>query len=369
MAIFWVRFAPSSGRGVRVLITGGAGFVGSSLGRAFRERFPACEVVAFDNLRRRGSELNLAAFRERGIQFRHGDIRNPSDLRDLEGTFDLMIEASAEPSVLAGVHGSPAYLLESNLVGTLHCLELARQRVGQVIFLSTSRVYSIDPLRSIRLNERPTRFEIADEQLVVGVTPEGITEQFPVLQPRSLYGATKLASELIIQEYVATYGLNAVTNRCGVIAGPGQFGKVDQGVFTLWVANHLFGKPLRYLGFGGSGKQVRDLLHPLDLFDLVVRQIEHAREISGETFNVGGGPGGSTSLAELTSLCQNIIGREVAIESVPETHSVDVPLYVTDFHKVRSRVGWEPRRGVADIVREIASWLRQNAAALRPIFT
>jgi CDP-paratose 2-epimerase len=353
---------------MRILITGGAGFVGSSLARSFRERYPSSTVVALDNLRRRGSELNLASFRASGIEFQHGDIRHPGDLRDLEGNFDLMIEASAEPSVLAGLNGSPDYLLNSNLVGTLHCLEYARERVGNVIFLSTSRVYSIDPLRSIRLREGETRFEIREEQELPGIGPAGIRESFPVLQPRSLYGATKLASELIIHEYADSYGLSAVINRCGVIAGPGQFGKVDQGVFTLWVANHFFGKPLGYRGFGGSGKQVRDLLHPADLFDLIVRQLENVSQVRSKTFNIGGGVRVSTSLAELTSVCREIVGNQVPIASDPDTHSVDIPLYISDHAKATEQVGWEPRRTVRDIVTEIHAWLRANEAALRPIF-
>lgn len=354
---------------MRILVTGGAGFVGASLARAFRRLDPDCTVVALDNLRRRGSELNLASLRAEGIEFQHGDIRQVSDLRDLPGNFDVMIEASAEPSVLAGLDGSPDYLLDSNLVGTLNCLEFARSRVGAVVFLSTSRVYSIAPLRAIRLREEETRFEIEDEQEIVGVGPAGVREDFPVLEPRSLYGATKLASELIIQEYADSYGLQAVVNRCGVIAGPGQFGKVDQGVFTLWVANHFFGKPLGYRGFGGEGKQVRDLLHPADLFDLIVKQLDDVSSVRGQTFNVGGGRRVSTSLAELTSLCREIVGREVPLASDPQTHHVDIPLYISDHGRATSRFDWSPARDVRQIVTEIHSWLRDNEAALRPIFT
>lgn len=353
---------------MRILITGGAGFVGASLARAFRERFPGSTVVALDNLRRRGSELNLASFREQGIEFRHGDIRQPSDLEDLDGSFDVMIEASAEPSVLAGLNGSPQYLLSSNLIGTLHCLEFARERVGSVIFLSTSRVYSIAPLRAIRLREEQTRLEIEEEQEIPGVGPAGVREEFPVLEPRSLYGATKLASEMVIQEYVESYGLNAIVNRCGVIAGPGQFGKVDQGVFTLWVANHFFGKPLGYRGFGGEGKQVRDLLHPADLFELIVLQLEDVSRAKGQSFNVGGGRPISTSLAELTALCREVVGREVPIGSDPATHSVDIPLYLSDHGRATEAFGWQPTRDVRTIVAEIHAWLRENEPALRPIF-
>lgn len=230
-------------------------------------------IIAFDNLKRRGSELNLPLLKQHGIEFVHGDIRQRADLDSLAINFDVFVEASAEPSVKAGLDGAPDYVLQTNLVGTLNCLEFARRHTATFLFLSTSRAYSIEPLRAIALHENSTRFDLDDEQSQTGVSVHGIAEEFATHLPRSLYGATKLASELIIQEYVATYNLRAVINRCGVIAGRGQFGKVDQGVFTLWVANHYFNRSLCYTGFGGTGKQVRDLLHPDDLFALVQKQL------------------------------------------------------------------------------------------------
>ncbi len=354
---------------MRILITGGAGFVGSSLASYFKREDAANSVTVLDNLKRRGSELNLPLLKSLGVEFAHGDIRSPADLEELRGNFDVFVEASAEPSVLAGLGGAPHYLLETNLLGTLNCLEFARKRAGAFVFLSTSRVYSIRPLRDISLAESPTRFEITDEQSVAGVSARGVAEDFPTHLARSLYGATKLASELIIQEYVDTYGLRAVIDRCGVLAGPGQFGKVDQGVFTLWVANHFFGRPLAYTGFGGAGKQVRDLLHPADLFSLVVRQLGEIDACSGEIYNVGGGREVSTSLSELTDLCREVVGREVSVGSDPRTSPVDIPLYISDYSRAARRFGWQPRRSVRVIVEEIARWIGENEAQLRPIFT
>ncbi|HMA17957.1 MAG TPA: NAD-dependent epimerase/dehydratase family protein [Thermoanaerobaculia bacterium] len=351
---------------MRILITGGAGFVGSYLARAFRRSDPATRVVAFDNLRRRGSESNLPIFRGEGIEFVHGDVRNPSDVEDLPGDFDLVVDASAEPSVLAGLSDSPRYVLETNLHGTINCLELARRRGSAFLLLSTSRVYSIPELKRIRLKETDARFAIADEQDVRGVSSAGIAEGFPVDGPRSFYGASKLASEMVTREYVAAYGLKAIIDRCGVIAGPGQFGKVDQGVFTLWVMNHFFRRALRYTGFGGEGKQVRDLLHPADLFELVSRQLPEIERHSGEVFNVGGGPEISVSLRELTELCGELLG-EVPIGSDPETSWVDVPLYVSDSARARQAFGWRPSRTVREIVTDIIEWVRSNESALRSL--
>jgi CDP-paratose 2-epimerase len=351
---------------MNILITGGAGFVGSYLARAFRRSDPGARVVAFDNLRRRGSEVNLPIFRTGGIEFVHGDVRMAADLEDVPGDFDLVVDASAEPSVLAGLSDSPRYVLETNLHGTINCLELARKRGSAFLLLSTSRVYSIPALKSIRLSESDARLVIADDQVVPGVSTAGISEGFPVDGPRSFYGASKLASELGAQEYAAAYDLKVIIDRCGVIAGPGQFGKVDQGVFTLWVMNHYFKKPLRYTGFGGEGKQVRDLLHPADLYDLVCRQLASISEHSGEVFNVGGGPDVSVSLRELSAICSELLG-EMPIGSDPETSWVDVPLYISDCAKAQRAFGWKPARDVRVIVTDIIEWVRANESALRSL--
>lgn len=353
---------------MRIVITGGAGFVGSTLALAYRERDPRAEIVAFDNLKRRGSELNLERFRARGITFVHGDVRSPDDLAELPRTFDLFIDASAEPSVLAGLGGSPSYLLSTNLGGTLNCLELVRTRGKAMIFLSTSRVYSMAPLRELPLAETATRLELDPARAISGVSARGVAEDFATHLPRSLYGASKLASELIIQEYASTYGLKAVINRCGVIAGPGQFGKVDQGVFTLWVAHHVFNKPLKYTGFGGAGKQVRDLLHPADLMRALELQLHDIDRLSGQTFNLGGGRPISTSLAELTALCQKLTGNAVAVASDPTTSPVDIPWYVTDSSRAEKAFGWKPERSVDAIFGEIHGWLVRERAQLAGLF-
>src|SRR5262245_41260491 len=290
---------------MNILITGGAGFVGSALAKYFRRHGAGASVVVVDNLHRRGSEWNLEGLRSEGVTFVHGDVRAMADLEALDDTFDVLIEASAEASVHAGIADSPRYVLDTNLLGALNCLEFARKRCGGFVFLSTSRVYSIGPLSQLPVVELPTRFELqADDCDIPGISSDGISEEFPCNTHRSYYGVAKLAAELLCQEYSSHGGLPVVINRCGVVAGPGQFGKTDQGVFTLWVAHHYFGRPLKYTGFGGKGVQVRDLLHPDDLCDLVGRQLQSWNLVSGRTFNVGGGRNNAVSLQEFTTLCQ-----------------------------------------------------------------
>jgi CDP-paratose 2-epimerase len=354
---------------MRILVTGGAGFVGAALARYFRD-LPGHEVVAMDNLHRRGSEQNLLQFKKLGIEFVHGDIRSIEDFAALPGQFDLFVEASAEPSVHAGAgpQGDPRYLLQTNLFGTANCLEYARRHAGALVFLSTSRVYSLEPLRQLALQEGETRLELRDPT-GTGLSLKGLNEQFPTHLPRTLYGASKLASEMLVQEYVQAYGLKAVINRCGVIAGPGQFGKVDQGVFTLWLAHHYFGLPLKYTGFGGKGKQVRDILHPRDLFELLRLQLEKISTWGVEPFNVGGGAEVSTSLLEWTREAEAVTGRSLDIQPVPETAGVDIPWYLSDSSRAAKAFGWKPRISRARIAAEIHEWLKDNEETLRPLFT
>lgn len=353
----------------RILITGGAGFVGSNLARQWKESHPKSKVVVLDNLRRRGSEINLQTFRDLDIEFVHGDIRNPSDLNDLNQNFDLLIEASAEPSVHAGTTGSPDYVLQTNLFGTANCLEFARQHIGHTVFLSTSRVYSIESMKNIELKDGESRFEIKSEQSQRGISKSGISEDFDTSLARSFYGSSKLASEMLVQEYVAAYGMKAIINRCGVIAGPGQFGKVDQGVFTLWVARHFFEGKLSYTGFGGKGFQVRDLLHPADLYDLLQKQIDSGKGFNASIYNVGGGTKVSTSLLEYTNICQKVTGKSIPIPGVESTASVDVPLYISDYSRANNEYSWAPQRSVEQIVTDIYNWIKANTEVLKPIFS
>jgi CDP-paratose 2-epimerase len=349
-----------------VLVTGGAGFVGANLALALKRRYEDVEVTALDNLKRRGSELNLPRLRQHGVRFLHGDIRNPEDL-GLE-RIDLLLECSAEPSVMAAYQGGADYVVRTNLVGTVNCLELTRRTNAALVFLSTSRVYPVAALNEIGTTETETRFEIAPHQTLPGVLPAGISELFPMTGARSLYGATKLASELLIEEYSELFGLRYVINRCGVIAGPWQMGKVDQGVFALWIGKHYFGAPLTYLGWGGEGKQVRDLLHIDDLAELLERQLVHFDAVNRQTFNVGGGAASSLSLLETTRLCEEITGRTIDITSSPLTRPGDVRLYITDNARVAERTGWRPRRSPGDVLEDIYEWIRAHEHELQHVW-
>lgn len=325
------------------------------------------QVIAFDNLKRRGSELNIARLRNHGVEFVHGDIRNPEDLNSV-GAIDLLLECSAEPSVLAGYDSSPSYLINTNLIGTINCLELARVHQAHFVFLSTSRVYPVAPLNQIPLTTSTNRFELGDTaQLPAGVNSNGINEGFTLAGTRSLYGATKLASELILQEYCEMYGMQGIINRCGVLTGPWQMGKVDQGVVVLWVARHYFKGELSYIGYGGQGLQVRDVLHVLDLYELLKIQLEQIERYSGQVFNVGGGLKLSLSLKELTQLCQDYTGNRIPIKQIQENRQADIPYYISDTNKINQISGWHPKISLNNLIEEITLWVHQNENVLKSI--
>ena len=351
---------------MKILITGGSGFVGSTLALQLKAKYPHYEIYCLDNLKRRGSELNLPHLKANGIHFIHGDIRNQEDFYPI-GKIDLLIEASAEPSVLAGIDSPPHYLIHTNFNGTINCLNFAVKNNAGFIFLSTSRIYPIKNLEAIALVEDKTRFTIHSEQKISGISPKGITENFPLGGYRSLYGATKLASELMIEEYAQFYNLKTIVNRCGVLTGPRQMGKLDQGVVVLWVARHIWNKPLSYIGFKGSGKQVRDMLHVDDLFDLIDIQIHNFDKYKSEIFNVGGGIEISASLKEMTDICQEVVGNKIPIASVKENRQADIPLYITDNSKIEKLSGWKPKKNVETIITEVYHWIKDNEKDLKPI--
>jgi len=349
-----------------IVITGGAGFLGANLAVALAERRPGARIVAFDNLARRGSELNLPRLREAGVRFVHGDVREPGDLLAL-GPVAQLVECSAEPSIMAGVTSAPDYLVRTNLLGAYHCLELARRDDAQLVFLSTSRVYPVPRLREVVLEEDTTRFRIAPEQRLPGVSAAGISESFPLHGARTLYGATKLSAELLVEEYRESYGLSACVLRFGVVAGPWQMGRVDQGVFAYWALAHAFGRPLRYFGFGGSGRQVRDLLHVEDAAELIDEVLRGPSIWDGVIANVGGGPEVSLSLAEATSLCEEISGRRGLVQGQSEERPGDVPLYISDTARLQGVTAWRPGRSARQTIEDIFAWIADNEDIARSI--
>jgi CDP-paratose 2-epimerase len=344
---------------MKVLISGACGFVGGYLARYLIESHEGITIVGLDNLARSGSETNRVSLKRLGVQLFHGDIRMASDLETLP-IADWVIDAAAQPSVLAGRDGktSTRQLLEHNLLGTINLLEYCRATRAGFILLSTSRVYSIPALTQLPLRAESSAYTLDRGQpWPATVSLAGVGEGFSTEAPISLYGATKLASERLAQEYAAGFQVPVWINRCGVLAGAGQFGTAEQGIFSYWLHAHSTRRSLKYLGFGGNGFQVRDALHPRDLARMVDFQLHSGGP--GQLLNVAGGQANSMSLAQLTAWCDERFGPHQTIADGSE-RPYDVPWLILDSNKALTATAWKPNISLPQILEEIANHAAAN---------
>jgi CDP-paratose 2-epimerase len=346
---------------MRILITGVCGFVGSTVALGLREGWPDWEIVGLDNFVRPGSEMNRARLKQQGVKLFHADIRNPSDLESITRC-DWILDAAANPSVLAGVDGktSARQLLEHNLFGTVNLLELARAWNSGFLMLSTSRVYSIRQLAALPVEAKDQRFQPRTKNSkIAGFSLRGVAEGFSVAPPLSLYGSSKLASEILACEYAEAFGLSVFINRCGVLAGAGQFGKIDQGIFSYWIHSWRAQRPLKYIGFKGTGFQVRDCLHARDLVPLLAQQMRQPRKDAPRIVNVSGGSKQSASLRELSAWCEKRFGNG-NISGSRETRPFDVPWLVLDSSLAKQIWNWAPQTSLEAVWNEIAEHAKAN---------
>ena len=195
------------------------------------------------------------------------------------------------------------------------------------------------------------RFQL-QQTSIAGLSELGISESFPTSAPISLYGASKLASEQLILEYGYNFDFPVWINRCGVLAGAGQFGKADQGIFSYWIHSFKEKNSLRYFGFDGTGHQVRDALHPQDLVPLLSRQITEPNRNAPKIINVGGGIENSMSLKELSAWTEKIFGPYEVISS-SESRRMDAPWIVMDSTVAQSAWNWRPTIGIRQILEEL----------------
>lgn len=341
---------------MRILITGVCGFVGSTLARALLASGRGHTIVGFDNFIRPGSESNRAELKALGVKLFHADLRAASDIDALPDA-DLVIDAAANPSVLAGVDGktSSRQLVEHNLGGTINLLEYCKARKAGFILLSTSRVYAIEPLAQLPVAVRNGAFVPDSAQpLPAGLGAAGLDETFSTGAPISLYGATKLASEAMALEYGETFGFPVFVNRCGVLAGAGQFGRADQGIFAYWINSWTQKRPLKYLGFGGHGHQVRDCLHPADLVPLIEKQAAAGKMAAADRLvNVSGGAASAMSLRQLSEWCAARFGPHTVVQD-GTPRPFDIPWIVLDHAKASRLWDWKPARATPQILEEIA---------------
>ena len=346
---------------MKLLITGICGFVGSTLTRALLESTENFQIFGVDNFIRPGSELNRRELARLGVKISHADVRSATDFETLPAV-DCVIDAAANPSVLAGVDGktSSRQLLEHNLGGTINILEYCKHHRSGLILLSTSRVYSVPPLAAlpVEIHQRAFRPK-ASATLPDGLTAAGVGEAFSTAPPISLYGSSKLASEVIALEYADTFHFPVWINRCGVLAGAGQFGKADQGIFSFWINSHLRRRSLKYIGFDGGGHQVRDCLHPRDLVPALLAQMKYRGHDQPRISNFSGGAANSMSLAQLTEWCDARFGQH-AVASDANPRPFDIPWMVLDSSQAAKAWNWAPKISLENILDEIAKHAEQH---------
>ena len=334
---------------MKILITGGCGFVGSNIAIFLKKRIKNLKISSLDNLNRNGSKVNLSRLKKNGINNFKVNIEDYKKL-NLLPKYDLVIDCCAEPAIEASLKDIDR-VFNSNLVGTFNILKKCLKDKSNLIFLSSSRVYSINALRKI-INKKKLK-----SVLNINKT---INEDFETADPSSLYGFTKISSEKLIKEMFFNTNLKYIINRFGVIAGPWQFGKQDQGFVSLWIARHILKKNLKYIGFGGTGHQIRDVLHINDVCDLILLQIRRLKIIYNDTFNVGGGLKNKISLKDLTLKCQFLIKRKIKIKKISRTSIFDIPYYVTDNRKIKKVYNWEPKLNINIVLSDIYKWLKSN---------
>ena len=341
---------------MNILITGGCGFVGANLSLYLKSK--KFNVYTLDNLSRKGSKFNYTVLKKKKIKNFRINIANYKKLKGLR-KFDLIIDCCAEAAVEVS-RKKIDEVFNTNLIGTFNILKKAKRDKSKIIFLSTSRVNSIKNINKIIGNNSNLKKKLHINKL--------IDDKFENSRPKSLYGFTKLASEMLIEEFNYAFGLKYIINRCGVISGPLQFGKQDQGFVSLWVIHHIMKKKLSYIGYGGHGNQVRDVLHIDDLCELIHKQIKIINKIYNKLYTVGGSKISYTSLKNLTKICQNITGNKISIDKKKSTSIYDIPYFITDNRKVSKAYKWRPKKNINKIVYDITTWINNNKNLIQKYF-
>ena len=334
---------------MKILITGGCGFVGSNIAIFLKKKLKKVNICSLDNLMRKGSSQNRNRLLKYNIKNYKINIEKYEKIKSLK-KFDLVIDCCAEPAIEVSKK-EPDRVFSTNLIGTFNILKKCVTDKANIIFLSSSRVYSIKKLRALvrDLNiKSPLKIK------------KKITENFETESASSLYGFTKIASEKLIKEFFFNTNLKYLINRFGVISGPWQFGKQDQGFASLWVAKHFFKKRLSYIGFGGKGHQVRDIIHINDVCNIILLQIQNLKKINNQTFNIGGGERNKISLQDLTIKCEKITKNKIKISKNKRTSLFDIPYFVTDNSKIYKFYKWRPLHNVDRLLYDIYIWLKEN---------
>ena len=272
--------------------------------------------------------------------------------------YDLILDCCAEAAVEISKNDFDK-VINTNLIGTINILKKSKNDKSKIIFISSSRIYPLEEMNKIIKNKNlKSKIKIS----------KMFSEKDKIIGPKTIYGLTKLCSEMLIEEFSYAYQLKYLINRCGVISGPLQFGKQDQGFVSLWIWRHLNKKKLSYIGYGGYGNQIRDVLHIDDLSELILLQIKNINKINNKLFTVGGSKTSYTSLSQLTKLCQKITGNKIKMGKVSKTSSYDIPYYLSDNTHVSNTYRWKPKRNINQVVMDTFLWLKKNKPIIKKYF-
>ena len=340
---------------MKILITGGCGFVGTNLALFLHSK--GYKIDCLDNLSRKGSRYNFKLLRNKKIRNYKFDIYDYTKIQKLP-KYDLIIDCCAEAAVEVSKKDIDG-VINTNFLGTFNILKKAKKDKSKIIFLSTSRVYPIKNMTNI------IRKKIISSKIKIKKT---FGENDNLQGPKTIYGLTKLSSEMLIEEFGYAFNLKFIINRCGVISGPLQFGKQDQGFVSLWIWGHLKKKKMKYIGYGGLGNQVRDVLHIDDLSELVNLQIKKINKINNKIFTVGGSKKSYTSLRQLTDICEKITNNKIKFNKVSKTSIYDIPYFITDNKLVTKTYGWKPKRNILKVVSDTFLWLKNNESTINKYF-
>jgi len=326
---------------MKILITGGAGFIGSNTARLLLDR--GYEVIILDNLSRKGVVNNLKWIPE--ARFIFGDVRNLEHLQHLIKDVDGIVHCAANPGIPFSLE-NPKEDFKINAMGTLNVLEIARKIDCPVIYCSTNKVYPEDLINSIPLIEKETRYEWADRK---GFSKTDMVGG----RPHSPYGISKLVGDMYCQEYFSVYGLHTVVNRMSCIYGTHQYGNEEQG----WVAHFVF-SVLRnkLITIYGNGKQVRDMLWGEDLARLFLLEIEKINKFKGTVWNVGGGPENTMSLIECLAHIHAKTGKEIRL-NFKEWRVADHKVYISDIGELKKY--WKPTISPEQGIDILIEWAKE----------
>jgi len=347
---------------LRILVTGGGGFVGSHVVEHYARH--GDDVIAFDNLSRSkmlgksvGEEdynWNYIKKNYPRVKLIREDVAHYDELKKASKGVDAIVHAAAQVAVTSSVK-NPRLDFEVNALGTFNILESARANDCAVVYCSTNKVYG-ENVNRIGVKEKETRYVFERK------FRKGVPESFPIdLCEHTPYGCSKLAGDIYTQEYGRLYGLKTAVFRLSCIYGTRQFGVEDQGWVAWFTIATVTGKPITIYG---DGKQVRDVLYVRDLVDAFDAFLKRSKTLTGQVFNIGGGPKNTLSLIELMGLLEKLTGKRSKIR-YSDWRPSDQKVYVSDISKAEEKLKWSPKISPLDGLQKLVNWVSENRSLFR----